>query len=195
MRLELARAYASVATILPYGEKTFAIVNCASNFASEVGDVLGKDHAFAVMFVVSPKDKIVIASMRSNAQTGVDVSVIVKQFGGGGHVNAAGFSFNYETEPNMLIELLNGELFKEHAIGFNTPIDKPLTLYRISRFYQEWFSANACKDVGEHVIEGDELKMLENAREFMIKEFGKTYSIIQCQTVLLVNEKLNEQFD
>lgn len=107
MRTELSEDYASKALVCPYGDKTYAIVNCASNFASEVGSILSATHAFAAMFVVIPTDKIVIVSMRSKEGVGVNVSEIAKQYGGGGHVNAAGFSIPL----SMIDKLINGELF------------------------------------------------------------------------------------
>lgn len=111
MRLELARSYANLAIVAPYGDRTVAIVNCPANFASEVGDILGKKHAFAVMFLISPKDQLVIASLRSNKETGVDVSKIAGYFGGGGHKNAAGMSFRYMDDHKHFGDFVSGELF------------------------------------------------------------------------------------
>ena len=193
MRLELAKGYADKATVVPYKDKTIAIVNCASNFASEVGDVLGKEHAFAVMFIVSPKDKIVIASLRSNSETGEDVSIIAKSFGGGGHVNAAGFSFNYEEEPTKFLSLMNGSIFKqeEEIIGFKTEIKSFQTIIKLADFYKPWFRLNGNQE-GIHSISGDELKMMENIREFLMHEHLKTLSIMQVMEMLLNDSYMKE---
>ena len=193
MRLELAAEYASKATIVPYKDKTIAIVNCASNFASEVGDILGKEHAFAVMFIVSPKDKIVIASLRSNSETGEDVSVIAKSFGGGGHVNAAGFSFNYEKEPTKLFSLLDGSIFKqeEEFVHFRTEVKSVQTIIKLAEFYKPWFQENGSTE-GVHSISGDELKMMDNIREFLMHEHLKTFSIMQVMEMLLNDTFMRE---
>lgn len=117
MRAELAAGYAALATVRSYKEdKTIAIVNCPSNFASEVGSILSEKHAFAVMFVVSSKDNLVIVSMRSNKKTGEDVSKIAGHYGGGGHVNAAGFSFDCVEYPKTFEALLSGKLFDVVAL-------------------------------------------------------------------------------
>lgn len=192
MRLELAKGYADKATVVPYKDKTIAIVNCASNFASEVGDVLGKEHAFAVMFIVSPKDKIVIASLRSNSETGEDVSVIAKSFDGGGHVNAAGFSFSYEKEPTKFLSLMDGSIFKqEESIGFKTEIKSFQTIIKLAHFYKSWFQENG-GDEGVHSISGDELKMMESIREFLMHEHLKTLSIMQVMEMLLNDNYMKE---
>jgi oligoribonuclease NrnB/cAMP/cGMP phosphodiesterase (DHH superfamily) len=186
MRLEIANSYAQKATVVPYKDKTVAIVNCPSNFASEVGDILGKQHAFAVMFIVSPKDKIVIASLRSNSETGEDVSAIAKSFGGGGHVNAAGFSFDYEKEPTKFLSLMDGSLFTpiKKVIDFKTEITSVRTIIEMSRFYSEWFRLNGGSE-GVHSISGDELRMMENIREYLMHEHLKTLSIMQVMELLL----------
>lgn len=193
MRLGLAAEYASKATIVPYKTKTIAIVNCASNFASEVGDILGKEHAFAAMFIVSPKDKIVIASLRSNSETGEDVSAIAKSFGGGGHVNAAGFSFNYEKEPTKLFSLLDGSIFiqEEEFVHFGTEIKSVQTIFKLAEFYKPWFQENGSTE-GVHSISGDELKMMENIREFLMHEHLKTFSIMQIMEMLLNDTFMRE---
>lgn len=193
MRLELAKGYADKATVVPYKDKTIAIVNCASNFASEVGDVLGKEHSFAVMFIVSPKDKIVIASLRSNSETGEDVSVIAKSFGGGGHVNAAGFSFNYEKEPTKFLSLMDGTIFeqKEEFVHFRTEIKSFQTIIKLADFYKPWFQENGTGE-GFHSISGDELKMMEGIREFLMHEHLKTISIMQVMELLLNESYMKE---
>ena len=108
------------------------------------------------MFIVSPKDKIVIASLRSNSETGEDVSVIAKSFGGGGHVNAAGFSFNYEQEPAKFLSLMDGTIFKqeEEFVHFGTEINSIRTIIKLHDFYIEWFKENG-GDEGIHSIAGE----------------------------------------
>ncbi len=97
MRLQLAKEYADKAKVINFDGMKVALVNVPSNFSSEVGDVLGKDHDFAIMYVVGGNDQVIFG-LRSNKETGVNVEVIAKQhFNGGGHVNAAGGNGTLET--------------------------------------------------------------------------------------------------
>ena len=71
----------------------------ATNWQSEIGDILDKKHPFAVMWRMT-KDGTFAYSLRSDKQSGVDVAAIAEKFGGGGHRNSAGFSSN---APPMII--------------------------------------------------------------------------------------------
>jgi len=62
----------------------------ATNMISEIGDALANDYPFVVMYF-DTEDKRVF-SMRSSKSGDVDVSLIAKKRGGGGHRTAAGFS-------------------------------------------------------------------------------------------------------
>jgi oligoribonuclease NrnB/cAMP/cGMP phosphodiesterase (DHH superfamily) len=68
------------------------IVNCEREITSELGNVLSSmDHIdFAVLWQYNHPNNEYYISLRSNNK--VDVSLISKQYGGGGHKNAAGFS-------------------------------------------------------------------------------------------------------
>lgn len=61
----------------------------ATHLISEIGNELAKNNPFAVLYF-DTNDKRVF-SLRSTDE-GVDVAEIAKQFGGGGHRNAAGFT-------------------------------------------------------------------------------------------------------
>lgn len=64
-------------------------VNCASNI-SEVGHELANESGtYGLVWWYSPHENAAVCSLRSNGD--YDVSAIAKQFGGGGHKNAAGF--------------------------------------------------------------------------------------------------------
>jgi len=78
------------------------IVNCSYEMASDVGNILSSidDIDFAVLWSYHHPSEYYRISLRSNNK--VDVSLIAQQFGGGGHINAAGFS----TKVNP-IELFN----------------------------------------------------------------------------------------
>jgi hypothetical protein len=100
MRLELATGYASKAKVVDFMEYKIPVVNVPSNFSSEVGDILAKDHPFALMFVVTT-DKV-ICSLRSNEKTGENVELIAKRFGGGGNPNTAAFSIPVEFVSDLV---------------------------------------------------------------------------------------------
>lgn len=64
------------------------VVNASLFMASELAGELAEGHPFAGVYAES--ETHILWSLRSRAD-GVDVSEIAKQFGGGGHKNAAGF--------------------------------------------------------------------------------------------------------
>ena len=66
-------------------------LNAPAKFASDAGNILSKYYPFAVIYFDKGNKRYF--SLRSNEQ-GEDVSVIAKAHGGGGHVNAAGFTLN-----------------------------------------------------------------------------------------------------
>ena len=68
------------------------IVN-SGTFVNEVGEMVCKSHRcdIALMYTYSSKKRSLRFAMRSNS---VDVSVIAKKLGGGGHAGAAGFNFS-----------------------------------------------------------------------------------------------------
>lgn len=66
------------------------VVNCNHMFASDIGNELSVGEPFSVTY--SDIEDKRLYSLRSQKIGGMDVSVIAAKFGGGGHVNAAGFS-------------------------------------------------------------------------------------------------------
>ena len=66
------------------------VVNCPPGLTSVVGEILAKEHTFSVSY--SDKYPLRTVSLRSIGK--FDVSAIAKQYGGGGHRNAAGFTIN-----------------------------------------------------------------------------------------------------
>ena len=68
------------------------IVNCSSELTSDLGNIISSNDNvdFAVLWKYNhPKEEYYI-SLRTNNK--VDVSIIAKEYGGGGHKNAAGFA-------------------------------------------------------------------------------------------------------
>lgn len=74
-----------------YEDYSCAVVNAPYWLASELGNQLSKEYDFACIWFVT-KDAEVGVSLRSS--NGTDVSLIAKEFGGGGHAAAAGCKFN-----------------------------------------------------------------------------------------------------
>lgn len=86
---ELCQNYAQKHQLIYMDNQVIPVVNCPANLASRVGEILSKDYAYSITYVNSTDVSFV--SLRSNVLTGVDVSLVAKKFGGGGHKNAAGF--------------------------------------------------------------------------------------------------------
>lgn len=82
---------------------TAAVVNAQYMNISEVGDVLC-DHAEIGVGYFERGDGITQFSLRS--RNDLDVSVIAKSFGGGGHKNAAGFQVSYQIGREIVDSIL-----------------------------------------------------------------------------------------
>lgn len=106
-RNELALGYASKAEIINFMGYKIPAVNCPANMASETGDKLNslEDIPFSMTYVLNSRDAFV--SLRSNKKNknAINVFPLAKHFGGGGHVNAAGFKIS----SSDMIKLLNCE--------------------------------------------------------------------------------------
>lgn len=76
---------------------TVPIVN-TTILISEICGKLAETNPFAISYFDTPEKRVY--SLRSRGGCGVDVSVIAKKFGGGGHKHAAGFAINY-TETQL----------------------------------------------------------------------------------------------
>ena len=69
-------------------------MNCTPNFSSEAGNTLAKkSETFGMTWVLS-SDGSINVSIRSIGD--YDVSAIARNYGGGGHLNAAGFKVSFE---------------------------------------------------------------------------------------------------
>lgn len=68
----------------------YSIPCCNAPFfmASDIGNIMSEGQPFAATFTIT-SDGVRVYSLRGRGQ--VDVSMVAKQFGGGGHANAAGF--------------------------------------------------------------------------------------------------------
>ncbi len=70
---------------------------------SQIGERLCQKYPFCIIWHQQEDRRYF--SLRSRAGT-VDVSAIAARFGGGGHVNAAGFSVSLKSEQNLLLDPL-----------------------------------------------------------------------------------------
>lgn len=87
----LAKSHANLIDIYgPYNLRV-CIVNCSTELASDVGNILSSMDSidFAVLWRYNHPNRKYYVSLRSSNK--VDVSAIAMKFGGGGHPNAAGF--------------------------------------------------------------------------------------------------------
>lgn len=80
---------------LTIGGHDVPALNCPHFIASDAGHILAQGEPFAACYSDTPKGRIF--SLRSQPE-GLDVSEIAKQYGGGGHRNAAGFTVPFEHE-------------------------------------------------------------------------------------------------
>lgn len=72
------------------------IVNCPWFLISEVLTILAQNDLFAIGYYDKHKKRHV--SLRSTLKSGVNVLNIAREYGGGGHVNAAGFTLDIQSE-------------------------------------------------------------------------------------------------
>ncbi|WP_167494357.1 DHHA1 domain-containing protein [Ectopseudomonas khazarica] len=80
---------------LTIGGHDVPALNCPHFMASAAGHVLAQGEPFAACYSDTPKGRVF--SLRSQPE-GLDVSEIAKQYGGGGHRNAAGFTVPFDHE-------------------------------------------------------------------------------------------------
>lgn len=80
---------------LSIGGHDVPALNCPHFMASDAGHILAQGEPFAACYSDTPKGRIF--SLRSQPE-GLDVSEIAKQYGGGGHRNAAGFTVPFDHE-------------------------------------------------------------------------------------------------
>jgi oligoribonuclease NrnB/cAMP/cGMP phosphodiesterase (DHH superfamily) len=87
----------NIENVLEIGTRNMTIANhivpvCNVPYfmASEAGNILSKGRAFSATYIDTSTHRAF--SLRSQQDGGIDVSEIAKQYGGGGHKNAAGFT-------------------------------------------------------------------------------------------------------
>lgn len=140
MRLQFAKEYAAKSVKVHIDGKVGALVNVPANFSSEVGDVLGKTHDFAIMYIIGrsvlTNEATVWFSLRSNKVTGINVEQLVKKLSdnGGGHVNAAGFRGSLTTLKTLYRHSYVNEEDKPESLrvsGYDFPVPVE-TLHRVS---------------------------------------------------------------
>lgn len=144
MRLQFAKEYAAKAVKVHIDNKVGALVNTPANFSSEVGDILGQKHDFAIMYVVGrekhSKEANVWFSLRSNKATGINVEQLVKKLSdnGGGHVNAAGFRGTLSTLKSLYRHSYVNEEDKPETL-LVSGYDFPVTMDKLHRITDEEF--------------------------------------------------------
>jgi nanoRNase/pAp phosphatase (c-di-AMP/oligoRNAs hydrolase) len=68
---------------------------------SDAAHKLAQGNPFAACYWDTPNGRVF--GLRSD-ENGLDVSAIAKNYGGGGHVHAAGFTVSYEDAAKMEVE-------------------------------------------------------------------------------------------
>lgn len=79
---------------------TIKMINCPSDFSSDIGEATSLGEPFVLMYAVS-RDRV-YCSLRSHADSQIDLTQVAKPFGGSGHLHAAGFSIPVQQLPNLL---------------------------------------------------------------------------------------------
>lgn len=72
-------------------------LNCPPSWASDAGHILAKGEEFSVTYYDTDTHRVY--SLRSSDESDTDCSAIAKQYGGGGHMHAAGFKLPIGTNP------------------------------------------------------------------------------------------------
>lgn len=81
------------------GGHVVPVANLPYTFSSDAAGKLAEGQPFAACYMDTPDGRVF--SLRSRSE-GLDVSEIAKQYGGGGHKNAAGFKVGYERLAEFL---------------------------------------------------------------------------------------------
>lgn len=85
--------------MLKIGGHVVPAANLPYTLTSDAGNLMAEGHPFAACYMDTPKGRVF--SLRSR-EGGADVSEIAKQYGGGGHKNAAGFTIPFERLPEFI---------------------------------------------------------------------------------------------
>lgn len=125
----------SIKRIDTYEGFKVCIVNCPSQYSSDVGNILSSNENvdFAVLWNYNhPKEEYYVSLRSCNK---VDVSQIAKKYGGGGHANASGFS----TKINPTELFIKNEKIDYNLILYSGIILLPALSILISYFTNIFF--------------------------------------------------------
>ena len=87
--MDISELIASGVRRMRIGGYDVPVLNASSAYVSDAGNILSKDEPFAACYWDHANGRSF--SLRAS-EAGVDVSEVAKQYGGGGHVKAAGFT-------------------------------------------------------------------------------------------------------
>lgn len=107
-KLEIEKLAESAKYVFDWNGYNIKVIN-ATNYISDLGNYLAKKADFALLWWYDAHRQIIKVSLRSDAHgNNVNVANIAKKYGGGGHPNAAGFSWNGPIEKLLFdTELLS----------------------------------------------------------------------------------------
>jgi len=89
MQIDIQTLIASGVRRMNIGGYNVPVLNVPASYVSDAGHILSKDEPFAVCYWDHAHGRAF--SLRSS-EAGIDVSAVAMKYGGGGHVNAAGFT-------------------------------------------------------------------------------------------------------
>lgn len=90
-----AKAYAAKARMVNFEGEVIPCVNCPAEYVSETSALLYEYVPFVITYMDISDRRIYSLRSSSRRHPEVDVSLIAKKYGGGGHKNAAGFAIHY----------------------------------------------------------------------------------------------------
>ena len=97
------------------------VVN-SSHLISDVGSKLARNCDFAMIWYYDHEDRINKVSLRS-FHDHVDVSEIAKQFGGGGHKKAAGFTLPGDAQVDEIFDIEEEDFDEEEIEEISQSLD------------------------------------------------------------------------
>ena len=101
-----------------------ALINSPHHMRDEVGELLGPKYAFVGCYTI--RDGKTVFSLRSNVDSGIDVTAIAEAYGGGGHKNAGAFVVNNDALQRYALEryFVKYSFFKRLRLAFNLLFNK-----------------------------------------------------------------------
>lgn len=104
----------------------YALVNGPHHLRNEISDLLVDKYDFVVVY--NRRSAVTVVSLRGKKGGGVDLSALAKRYGGGGHMDAASFSFPHHVHVDLTafadVKITFMDRFKAAVQAFKSPLGK-----------------------------------------------------------------------